>query len=56
VSFRTRRLLALRAVALIAVLVAPAALYKAAQVENGPLMWGVIALMAAAMALAVWVG
>jgi len=56
VSFRQKHRLSLRGVALVAVLAVPLALYSAAQMENHILIWGLVGLMAVAMALAVWAG
>ncbi len=55
-SFRRKHSLALQGAALIVVLSVPVALYRAAQAGNRPLLWGLVAITAGAMALAVWVG
>ena len=56
VSFRQRHRLALLGVVLVVVLSAPVGLYGAAQAGNRLLLWGLVAVMAGAMALAVWAG
>lgn len=56
VSFRQKHRLSLQGVALVVVLAVPAALNTAAQMENHALIWGLVGLMAVAMALAVWAG
>ena len=56
VSFRQKYRLSLRGVALVVVLAVPAALYAAAKMEDHALIWGLVGLMAVAMALAVWAG
>lgn len=56
VSFGRRHRLALQGAALVVVLSAPVALYGAAQAGNRPLLWGLLAIMAVAITLAVWVG
>ena len=56
ISFRQRHRLALRGVALVVMLSAPVALYGAAQAGTCPLLWGLVAVMTVAMALAVWAG
>ena len=56
VSIARQRKRLLQGVILLCVLGTPLALYAAARAGNHPLLWGLVAIVAGAMALAMWVG